>query len=946
MSATKLNKKKISFFKSADFIVLAVITCIYFILGFTGVFQKLDYRMYDYMLGLKKEPVESEKILFVNIDNDSIQQIGEWPWSRDVMADCLIRMKELGASGTVFDVEYLSPSSLGVAPKAEASMNQAFSESRDEIHEYVNELSEAVAAGQIGRSDVKSTADMMISDYIDPSLQNLQKNISTKIYRDNDDYFARAIQYFGNTWLTINTNDVAIKYTDDDLKYIQDRILLSNVTDNSELVRKGNTYTFKEQYSGEEPGFSPALHEFMIRAQGAGFTNVIIDSDGTRRRIELLQYHNGKYYAQLTIAPLLRMVDAQSLERKKNSLIIHGARMDGNSKRTDIVIPLDAHGRMLINWVHKNWANSFRHTSLVDLKNLDLTENNITGDLQNILYYGLRDDTGKDMAYFTDAGNLLAEYAKLSSMQQTMLDHCTGYDNSGKILAGITNDEYQEYFTLRSKFYDHVDAFIAAGYFPGIEKRLSEIRTAIGVSTADDYLSNLKQNFDYLSEDRKMYAANISDLKKQYADSFCIIGNTASSTTDLGTMPFERSYPNVGTHANVMNTVLQRDFISPHSWLWGMALAFIVLLMAILFSRRHSDAFWNISGAVSVIAVIAVLMLAMVLFGFYIPLVTSSLFIITEYIAQIIIRFTSSEKEKGFLRQAFSTYLSKEVVNEIVNDPGKLTLGGEDKHITALFTDIRSFSSFSEMVTPTQLVSILNEYLGILSDTILEYGGTIDKYIGDEIVSFFGAPLDLPDHAYRACCAAVRMKQAEKEYNKKHLAAGDIPRELETRVGVNTGNMVVGNMGTSMKMNYTIMGNDVNLASRLEGVNKIYKSWVLVSEQTWNEADSGEHKGELVSRRLDKVRVIGINKPVQLYNILGFRKEMPENELAEIDAFHEALDTYLRKDFAKAGKMFLAADKMIEGGDGAAVVFADRCRGYIENGVPAGWDGVMTMTTK
>jgi adenylate cyclase len=158
--------------------------------------------------------------------------------------------------------------------------------------------------------------------------------------------------------------------------------------------------------------------------------------------------------------------------------------------------------------------------------------------------------------------------------------------------------------------------------------------------------------------------------------------------------------------------------------------------------------------------------------------------------------------------------------------------------------------------------------------------------------------------------------------------------------------MVVGNMGTSMKMNYTIMGNDVNLASRLEGVNKIYKSWVLVSEQTWNEADSGEHKGELVSRRLDKVRVIGINKPVQLYNILGFRKEMPENELAEIDAFHEALDTYLRKDFAKAGKMFLAADKMIEGGDGAAVVFADRCRGYIENGVPAGWDGVMTMTTK
>src|SRR5574344_140461 len=153
MSARKINKKKTSFLKSDDFIVLAVITCIYFILGFAGVFQKLDYRMYDYMLVLKKEPAESDKILFVNIYNDSIQQIGEWPWSREVMADCLIRMKELGASGTVFDVEYLSPSSLGIAPKAEAGMNQAFSASRDEIREYVNELSDAVAAGQNGRAD-------------------------------------------------------------------------------------------------------------------------------------------------------------------------------------------------------------------------------------------------------------------------------------------------------------------------------------------------------------------------------------------------------------------------------------------------------------------------------------------------------------------------------------------------------------------------------------------------------------------------------------------------------------------------------------------------------------------------------------------------------------------------------------------------------------------------
>lgn len=140
------------------------------------------------------------------------------------------------------------------------------------------------------------------------------------------------------------------------------------------------------------------------------------------------------------------------------------------------------------------------------------------------------------------------------------------------------------------------------------------------------------------------------------------------------------------------------------------------------------------------------------------------------------------------------------------------------------------------------------------------------------------------------------------------------------------------------------MGNDVNLASRLEGVNKMYKSWVLISEKTWNEADSGSHKGELTVRRLDKVRVIGINKPVQLYNVLGFRSEMNVKQIKEIDMFHEALDKYLDRDFQNAARLFLEANHVYE--DSATIVFAERCKNYLEQGVPAVWDGVMNMTTK
>ena len=172
-----------------------------------------------------------------------------------------------------------------------------------------------------------------------------------------------------------------------------------------------------------------------------------------------------------------------------------------------------------------------------------------------------------------------------------------------------------------------------------------------------------------------------------------------------------------------------------------------------------------------------------------------------------------------------------------------------------------------------------------------------------------------------------------------------IPQELKTRIGINTGNMVVGNMGTENKMNYTIMGNDVNLASRLEGVNKAYVSWIICSEQTWNEANSGSHKDEIVVRRLDKVRVVGINKPVQLYNIIGFRDEVSREQLASIDIFHAALDKYLAKDFVNAGKLFIQAANEYNN-DETALIFAERCKTYIQKGVSEKWDGVLNMTSK
>ena len=194
------------------------------------------------------------------------------------------------------------------------------------------------------------------------------------------------------------------------------------------------------------------------------------------------------------------------------------------------------------------------------------------------------------------------------------------------------------------------------------------------------------------------------------------------------------------------------------------------------------------------------------------------------------------------------------------------------------------------------------------------------------------------------------MKQVDVEYNLKHkdefLKKYDYPIVLESRVGMNYGPMVVGNIGTSKKLNYSIMGDNVNLASRLEGVNKAYGSWIMASESAWLQCDSGVNKGKIVARKLDSVRVINIERPVPIYNIVGVKDEMPQEQLDAVELFNQAIEVYMTRDFKKASSMFKKAGQLyLPDGDVCKSMIA-RCLENIKNGVPDDWDGVFTMKTK
>jgi class 3 adenylate cyclase/uncharacterized membrane protein len=292
------------------------------------------------------------------------------------------------------------------------------------------------------------------------------------------------------------------------------------------------------------------------------------------------------------------------------------------------------------------------------------------------------------------------------------------------------------------------------------------------------------------------------------------------------------------------------------------------------------------------------------------------------------------------MRRAFSTYLSEDVVEEIVSDPTRLQLGGEKRFMTALFTDIKGFTGIAEALSPEHLVELLNYYLSTMSDVILDKEGTIDKYEGDAIIAFFGAPLNLPDHALRACVTAIIMKKLEKEVNS-YIKEHDLsPMPLLTRIGINSGDMVVGNMGTQKKMNYTIVSNAVNLAARLEGINKQYGTWILTSEDTINET-----REKILARQLDRIKVVGINEPVRIYEIVDTLADAPAAMHEKINLFHVALKIFEQRKWKDAENAFNRILKSFPDDD-PSKLYVSRCQQFTQYPPQDDWDGVFSFKEK
>jgi adenylate cyclase len=429
----------------------------------------------------------------------------------------------------------------------------------------------------------------------------------------------------------------------------------------------------------------------------------------------------------------------------------------------------------------------------------------------------------------------------------------------------------------------------------------------------------------------------LEDLAFLVEGKIVLIGEVAEVAHDEFETPVGNVY-GVNIIANSISTILRNGPLQAAP-IWVETLVAFILLVVFLFTRvmqaplkRNLISF----GAVLVFivgAVMAYVNAGLILSMSY--LLLASLFTI----GIINIRFYLNEMgQKALIRDAFGQYLSPKVVSDLVKDPEKLTLGGEEREMTAYFSDIAGFSSFSEKLTPTELVNVLNDYLTEMCNIIIGLEGTVDKFEGDAIIAFWGAPTVQQDHAKLACFASIDMNKALVPLRDKWVAEGR--PSISVRMGLNSGPMVVGNMGSAQRMNYTIMGDVVNLAARLEGANKVYNSGLMISEATY-----GACQSDIDVRELDTIRVVGKSEPVKVYQLLE-RKNQTENSIADlVEKFERALDLYKDGNYKDALSGFESCVQFSPE-DGPSLVYVDRCRDFIATPPAANWDGVFTMESK
>ncbi|TVR93195.1 MAG: CHASE2 domain-containing protein [Spirochaetaceae bacterium] len=801
-------------------------------------YQVIESRVFDRMLWVLPESPTDDTITVVAIDDRALERVGEWPWSRAVLADGLVTVAEFSPHSILLDIE-LSEQSPWL-----------------------------VERGRWQR---------IAAEYP----QAVPRSVLDEVLIDRDKLLAESVEALGNVYIPVT-------------------------------VEEGDVVRLRS-----------AIPIIRRAAAGEGFVNQKIDADGVSRHVELLRRIDGELMMQLGAAVLgLRPSDPERLEFNEMGRLMNSSASFTTESGDTLRIPFNNQGEMIIRWPRSSFAESFHQFSWATL----IEYQEAIADLE----FNLR---------------IMDEAGYLDQRSQALLQTANAAADTLAIARASGNPTLLgEYRRLRQAFIALAGGFLQGGAQQQILDDLRKMAEGDIPDSIANQLADIVEDVNTIFPATREIYQEVEQLRRfldhSLASSRSMVGYTATSTTDLGVTPFDAEFPNLGLHGTVMSMMRNGSFIQRGSWILSWVLGTIWMLavaVVVGYSSGQRSLAFALAGITLPIVIVAVVLR---LTSYYLPIVSFMLPVVVVSLAVLARNYLDALRDRQVIRATFEHYLAPEVINELVEHPDRIGVGGQEKQLTALFTDIVGFSRISEILGTADVVALLNEYLTEMSDVIIDHRGTIDKYEGDAIMAFFGAPLMDDSHAEQACRAAIQMKRVETLLNDRLVRNGTAPRALITRIGVNTGSMIVGNLGTNRRLNYTVMGPAVNLAARLEGINKQYGTAMCVSELTYTELPPG-----FLLRRMDRVRVHGIDDPVRLYELIGYSAESSAPLREALEIFERGLSSFEQREWGDARNRFETVLR-IYSDDGPSKLFVKRCDQFLNEEPRDTWDGVINLTEK
>ncbi len=847
--------------------------------GIQSFLQQLHLKSIDYRMLLRGDRKGSKDVAILTVDEEALNKIGRWPFSRDVFAHIIDSTINLGAKMIAFDIIFSEKNITETLSSLDRLKQQKYKD--PVIYQRIEEeINKANTDTTLATTIEKHADHLVLGTFYEPSsylIQGANESCANLIYTDRPAY-----HFIQSQELAVATTDIAaVTLPDEVLSFLELQLssiaihtksLHSDITEkqleklilNDQLIycatwlypnQDKSLPDFKKhlqawlpqskdfstlnadqfldvlRYSVTSSHIVRAEHlvtnipEYNEKTKHFGYFNAFLDKDGTIRRSNLIAKYGDIYFPSISLKTIMRL--------KNNAAIF--------TEQPDPVSP--------------------QLTGIKDFQLLNLDSGDIVATLPLDLTAALR-----------------INYAG----PQKMFPHIS--------VAELFNKKDTAVITMRTN---------------GKEEK---------------------------------YTVKKSEWFK---DKIFVLGATAVGIYDLRVTPFEENFPGVETHANVIDNLLRNDFLLdlPNEVEYMFYILLITGILISLAMAKLGAIYGSLFAAAAVASTLYVDFEFFYKKGLVINIILPLALIVTLYIGLTIFKYFTEEKNKRELKGTFQKYVSPAIVEEVLRDAKNIELGGKKIRMSVLFSDVRGFTTISEKLDPKALGDFLNSYLTPMTELVFKNKGTLDKYMGDAVMAFFGAPIQYADHAKMACLCALDMMAKLDGLNKIYQTQGLPP--IDIGIGVNTGEMSVGNMGSETVRSYTVMGDAVNLGSRLEGINKEYGTNIIISEFT-----NGDVKSAFITREIDRVRVKGKLEPVKIFELVGALNSFKNAQKIEVvQIFNTGYELYSAGKFSEAAKIFENALEILPD-DGPSLLFRERAVAYIAEPPPTGWDGVFDMKTK